>query len=94
MHDTDNAVAGYLRAQGQHLENEDGQRVLLRGVGLGNWFLPEGYMWRFPAEADRPRRMERVITDLVGEPLARSFWTAYRDRFVVEADVEELSAQG
>jgi len=94
MHDTDNAVAGYLRAQGQHLENEDGQRVLLRGVGLGNWFLPEGYMWRFPAQADRPRRMERLITDLVGEPRARSFWAAYHDRFVAEADVEELSAQG
>ena len=32
-----------------------GAHASLRGVGLGNWLLPEGYMWRF-ADAGRNRR--------------------------------------
>jgi len=40
-------AAGFLRIQGQNMVDENGNAVLLRGVGLGNWLLPEGYMWKF-----------------------------------------------
>ena len=43
----------FLRTQGQDMVDESGQKVLLQGVGLGNWMLPEGYMWRFGDQADR-----------------------------------------
>ncbi len=39
----------FLRTQGQNMVDESGRKVLLQGVGLGNWLLPEGYMWRFGA---------------------------------------------
>ena len=35
---------GFLKANGSKLVNCDGQEILLRGVGLGGWLLPEGYM--------------------------------------------------
>src|SRR5690242_18647378 len=56
----------FLRTQGQDIVNERGQKILLRGVGLGNWLLPEGYMWKFGDNGDRPRKIEKLINDLIG----------------------------
>ena len=41
--------------------------IILRGMGLGGWLLPEGYMWKFYTKCDRPRRMETLINELCGE---------------------------
>ena len=37
----------FLHTDGQNMVDESGKKVLLQGVGLGNWLLPEGYMWKF-----------------------------------------------
>ncbi len=56
----------FLRTQGQDMVDESGGKVLLQGVGLGNWMLPEGYMWRFGDQGDRPRKIEKIVADLIG----------------------------
>lgn len=87
-------VKGFVKAQGQKLINEDGQELLFRGVGLGGWLLPEGYMWRFPEQGDRPRRMEKLIIDLVGEQKAKEFWKTYYERYTSEADICRIAKEG
>ena len=52
-------AAGFLKTQGQNMVDESGKTVLLRGVGLGNWYLPEGYMWKFGDQGDRVLRRKR-----------------------------------
>ncbi len=37
------SALGFLRAQGHDIVTERGEKILLRGVGLGNWMLPEGW---------------------------------------------------
>lgn len=37
-------AASFLKADGQFIVNEQGEKVLLRGTGLGGWMLQEGYM--------------------------------------------------
>ncbi len=73
-------VSGFLKAVGKKLVNGEGREVLLRGVGFGSWLLPEGYMWRFPAAGDRPRRIERMIQTLIGPDKAAAFWETYYER--------------
>ena len=87
-------ISGFISADGRDLVDGQGRKVLLRGVGLGSWFLPEGYMWKMPAEADRPRRMEKLILDLVGPHSAAEFWEAYWDNFISEADIQQMAAEG
>ncbi|MDI4643951.1 glycoside hydrolase family 5 protein [Cohnella hashimotonis] len=87
-------VYGYVRADGKVLRNGRGEEILLRGVGFGSWLLPEGYMWRFPDGGDRPRRIERMIRELVGEEKAARFWALYYDRYVAEADIARIAAEG
>lgn len=85
---------GYLRADGPRLVDDDGQEIILRGVGLGNWLLPEGYMWRLPTAGDRPRRIESMVRELVGGEMSREFWDRYRDRYISQADIRRIRDEG
>ena len=84
----------FLHTQGQDIVNENGEKVLLRGVGLGNWLLPEGYMWNFGTNYDRPRRIEKLVGDLIGPEQAKHFWGEYRRNYIAEEDIERISELG
>lgn len=89
-------VDGFLRAEGTSVVNGKGEEILLTGWGLGNWLLPEGYMWlagegtRF----DRPRRIEQVVRELTDDAYAASFWHTFRDTYITEADIAAMAGQG
>ena len=85
---------GFVRADHGRLVDGAGREVLLRGVGLGNWLLPEGYMWKFGAGAESPREIEALVERLVGATAAASFWTRFRDAFITEADIQRISESG
>ena len=89
-------VKGFLRAQGTALVNGDGQEILLTGWGLGNWLLPEGYMWLAGAGTrfDRPRRIEQVIQEIAGDTYATAFWRKFRDLYITQEDVRRMAEQG
>src|SRR5271155_1040826 len=59
-------AAGFLHTSAQDISDENGNKILLRGVSLGNWMLPEGYMWKFGGQGDRPRKIEKIVADLAG----------------------------
>jgi len=85
---------GFLKTHGREIVYGKGEKVLLRGVGLGNWLLPEGYMWKFGNEADRPRRIEKLVTDLLGSEEAQRFWKSFRRDYIAEADIKEVARLG
>lgn len=88
-------VKGYLRAEGRSIVNEDGEEVLLAGWGLGNWLLPEGYMWTaHNSRFDRPRRIESVIRELTGTAYAERFWAQFREHYVTREDIRLMAEQG
>jgi len=84
----------FLRTAGKYMVNESGEKIYLKGVGLGNWLLPEGYMWKFGAQGDRPRRIEKVVEDLIGKEKAERFWREYRRRYITEADIKRIAELG
>jgi aryl-phospho-beta-D-glucosidase BglC (GH1 family) len=87
-------MPGFVRVEGQRIVDPDGRPLLLRTIGLGNWLLPEGYMWKLGAEGDRPRKIERLVEQLVGPGEAARFWSAFRDAFCTEADVRRMKEMG
>jgi hypothetical protein len=75
--------------------DEAGTPVLLRGVGIGNWLLPEGYMWRFADNtATSPRQIEGVVESLIGAEAAAAFWATFRETYFTEADVAAIAGYG
>ncbi len=85
---------GFLHTRGQDMVDEGGNKVLLRGVGLGNWLLPEGYMWKFGQAGDRPRTIEKLVSDLIGPEKADEFWLAFRKNYITEADIARIAQLG
>ena len=88
-------VKGFLKKRGRDFVNGDGEKIFLKGVGLGNWLLPEGYMWHFwTARADRPRRIEAVIAELTGRDYAERFWQEFYREYITETDIKAIAEEG
>jgi endoglucanase len=68
--------------------------ILLRGFGLGGWFLPEGYMWKLYSDCDRPRRMEALIDNLCGKDYGEEFWKNYYSTYIREKDIALIAEEG
>ena len=84
----------FHRREGTELLAPDGAPAFRRGMGLGGWLLPEGYMWDLAGPVDSPRRIEAMVQELVGAEAAADFWTRYRDRFVTAEDIALIAAAG
>src|SRR3954463_704701 len=76
----------FVTTRGREFVAPDGRPLLLKGINLGNWLLPEGYMFKFKT-ASSPRLISAVVNQLVGEDEARRFWKAYRDNYVTAEDI-------
>lgn len=75
--------------------NGQGQEVLLKGWGLGNWLLQEGYMWKSSSPRfDRPRRIEQIIEELTGKEFASWFWKEFRDNYIRREDIAAIARLG
>ncbi len=84
----------FLRTSGQYMVNETNDTILLRGIGLGNWLLPEGYMWHFGEAGDRPRKIEKIVEDLTSPEFSQNFWKEFRKNFITEADIKRIKELG
>ena len=87
-------VCGFLHTDGQRLVNERGEEVLLTGMGLGNWLLWEGYMWRFWGKYDRPRTIENLLCELCGEEYTADFIRRFRENYITREDVRRMAEEG
>lgn len=85
---------GYLTVSGQSIVDGQGTTVILRGMGIGGWMVPEGYMLQTSSFANAAWELEKRIVTLVGQSNADSFWNAYRTNFIQRKDVERLAQLG
>ncbi len=85
---------GFLHRSGQSIVDGAGSKVLLRGMGLGGWLVPEGYMLQTSAFANSPTEINAAIVDLVGQENADEFWRRYRGNYVTRRDIDSLAAWG
>lgn len=84
----------YYRREGDRIRAPEGALPFERGMGLGGWLLPEGYMWDLEGPADSPRRMEQLVAELIGPVSGAEFWEEYRARFITAQDIAEIAAAG
>ena len=92
----DKVISGFLRADGKKIVSDNNDNVLLRGWGLGNWLLCEGYMWLALGNEnfDRPRRIERIVKELIGTKESEKFWQSFRDNYITEKDIAHMKQLG
>ena len=83
----------FVATRGKELISPNGKPLLLRGINLGNWLLPEGYMFKFKS-TNSPRLIQAAINELVGEDEARQFWKTYRDNYITREDIRFIRQSG
>jgi endoglucanase len=86
-------AAGFLKADGQFIVNEQGEKVLLRGMGLGGWMLQEGYMLKLN-EVGQQYRIQQKIEDLIGASATNEFYRVWRANHTTKADIDALARWG
>ena len=84
---------GFLKAKGKLIVNEKGEKVILRGMGLGGWMLQEGYMLKLGPVGPQYRIRER-ITDLVGPDSAAAFYDSWLASQTRKIDIDSMAAWG
>ena len=63
----------FVHARGKRIVDGTGRPLLLHGINLGNWLVPEGYMWHFDGGPQSPREIEELVTELIGPSRAQAF---------------------
>ena len=83
----------FLRADGTRIVNEEGEPVILRGMGLGGWVLQEGYMLQL-GELGQQHVIRARIADLIGEEKTEAFYRAWRANYTTKADIDAMGRWG
>ncbi len=84
---------GFVGVDGKRFVTPDGAPLNLRGINLGNWLVPEGYMFKFD-NATSPKLIYTAIEQLVGDRAARKFWTEFRETYITHADIRYIKDLG
>jgi aryl-phospho-beta-D-glucosidase BglC (GH1 family) len=92
--DSLNAQSRFVRANGKYLVTPAGEKLLLRGINLGNWLVPEGYMFRLEGGPASPREIEGFFNELIGPVDAATFWREYREQYITRRDIGFLRKAG
>jgi hypothetical protein len=87
------APIDFVHAEGTRLVDSHGNDFAVKGINLGNWLVPEGYMFKFK-QARSPKEISGVVETLVGAPEATRFWTQFRDVYIGKDDIAFLKATG
>lgn len=88
-----NAQQKYFRTSGKEILGPDDKPVLLRGINLGNWLVPEGYMFKFK-KTSSPRMIYQMMNELVGNTEAVGFWNKFRDSYITKEDISFIKKCG
>lgn len=84
---------GFVTTSGTNLVKPDGTVLFLRGINLGNWLVPEGYMFKF-THTNSPARINETFSQLLGPDGAKRFWKKYRDNYITREDIAFIKRSG
>lgn len=86
---------GFFRTDGPEILDSQGTPVVIKGIGLGGWLMPEGYMLHISApDGGSPRTIRAQIEDLIGPADTDRFFELYRAHYVAEKDIAQIAAWG
>ncbi len=87
------AESRLVQTDGKTFVAPDGRVLHIKGISLGNWLMPEGYMFKFEV-AKSPRQIYGAFERLLGSERTKAFWTEYRERYIGEDDIRFIKSVG
>jgi endoglucanase len=85
---------GFLKTKGKIIVNSNGEEVYLKGLGLGGWLVPEGYMLHTSGFANSPTEIRNRIEALIGNTNTDAYYKEYYKYYVNKADIDKIAQWG
>jgi aryl-phospho-beta-D-glucosidase BglC (GH1 family) len=82
-----------VRTEGRNFIAPDRSVLNIKGISLGNWLMPEGYMFKFEV-SKAPRQIYGAFDRLLGPEKAATFWKEYRERYIAQDDIKFIKSVG
>lgn len=79
--------------KGTEILTPNGTPIMLKGTNLGNWLVPEGYMFK-TGQVSSPTKIDELLNQLVGPDSTAAFWHKYLDRYITHNDIKYLKRIG
>lgn len=86
--------AQFAHTRQKEIVDGSGKLLLIQGTNLGNWLVPEGYMWDFEGGPQSAREIEGLVAELLGPDKAAAFWLQYRETYITREDIHLLHEAG
>lgn len=83
----------FIYTEGKEVKLPNGKSFVMRGTNLGNWLVPEGYMFKFK-DVNSPRMINQVFSELIGQSATDSFWKTFVNNYITEADIRYMKSIG
>jgi len=83
----------FFTTRGTSIIDVDDRPFQIKGTNLGNWLVPEGYMFLFK-DATSPRLINQTLTELIGPQKTKAFWRKYLDVYITAEDIHYLKSIG
>src|SRR6266513_4250587 len=76
---TSQGSAQFAHTDHKQIVDAAGKPLFLRATNLGNWLVPEGYMWLFQGGPQSPSEIRALVLELLGPEGSAAFWQKYRE---------------
>lgn len=83
----------FVSVKGKDIVDPQGNKLILKGTNLGNWLVPEGYMFKFN-DVNSPTAIDQVFNELLGPEETVKFWNKYLDTYITEEDIQYIKKSG
>ena len=83
----------FLKTKGTKFVDDNGKELILKGTNLGNWLVPEGYMFKME-QVNAPRKIDELLYELVGPDSLQVFWKGFLNNYVTHDDIKYLKSIG
>ena len=80
-----------LSVEGSGLVDGQGNRIVLRGFGLGGWMNMENFITGYPANEEAQRE---AIREVLGDDLYEHFFDSFLEHFFAEEDARFIASLG
>ena len=83
-----------LKTSGKKMIDQNGNEVLLRGMGLGGWMIQEGYMMETSNFAGPQREIKAKIQELIGPDSTAKYYKTWHLNHCTKTDIDSLASWG
>ncbi|MBP7180401.1 MAG: cellulase family glycosylhydrolase [Dysgonomonadaceae bacterium] len=83
----------FVSVKGKDLITPEGEVFLMKGINLGNWLNPEGYMFLFQ-DVNSYRLIDQALKEMVGPDFVNQFWRKFQENYITQDDIRYIRQTG